>query len=90
MQSFLAAVFVLAALWAAVLFLRKKGFATTVIPMKRRSRSIEQIDALRLTPQHTIHLVRANGRDILLAAHPRGVQILESSTQTYARLGDAQ
>ncbi len=78
MQQFLAVVFVLLSLWAALWFLRRKGVAVRGTPLlgRKQAHSIEHLDRMRLTPQHSIHLLRVEGRKILVAVHPQGITLL--------------
>jgi hypothetical protein len=41
-----------------------------------RGRSLEQLEKLALTPQHTLHIVRVEGREILVATHPQGCTVM--------------
>jgi hypothetical protein len=41
------------------------------------ARSLETIERLALTPQHTLHLVRLQGRAVVVATHPHGCTVLE-------------
>lgn len=43
-----------------------------------KTRSIEAIERLALTPQHMLHLVRVEGRGLIVATHPHGCCFLES------------
>jgi|GEM_PF-573816 flagellar biogenesis protein FliO len=43
-----------------------------------RARSLEALDRLALSPQHTLHLVRVGDRALLIGAHPGGCTVLES------------
>jgi flagellar biogenesis protein FliO len=66
------------ALWK----LRRPGFAFH--PPWRRprasARSLETIERLALTPQHMLHLVRVQGREVVVATHPHGCTVLEGCT----------
>lgn len=88
MQQFFAIVFVLLALWAAVLFLRRKGVAVLNAPLRKQVHLIQQLDRLRLTPQHSIYLLQIEDRRIAVAVHTHGITILESNNST--RTGAAQ
>ena len=44
-----------------------------------RSRAIESVERLGLTPQHSLHLVRVHGREIVVATHPHGCTVLEGA-----------
>jgi flagellar biogenesis protein FliO len=43
------------------------------------TRSLETIERLALTPQHALHLVRVQGREVVVATHPHGCTILGGS-----------
>jgi hypothetical protein len=75
-----------AALWA----LRRsgrisfQGFTLRSLARKRalgNSRSIVEVERLALTPQHTLHLVRINGREILVATHPQGCSVVTTAVE---------
>lgn len=57
-----------AALWA--LRQRAGGVRTGA------SKSLAAVQRLALTPQHALHLVRASGRELLIATHPQGCSLL--------------
>lgn len=42
------------------------------------ARLIEAVERLALTPQHTLHLVRVEGRELIVATHPQGCALLLS------------
>jgi flagellar biogenesis protein FliO len=54
---------------------RVLGFA------KGRTRAMEAVERLALTPQHTLHIVRINGREILVATHPQGCSLITATTE---------
>jgi flagellar biogenesis protein FliO len=68
-----------AALWA----LRRggkvsfQGFARKRIP--GNTKSMVAVERLALTPQHTLHLVRINGREVLVATHPQGCSVVTTA-----------
>ncbi|MDX2151327.1 MAG: flagellar biosynthetic protein FliO [Bryobacteraceae bacterium] len=37
---------------------------------------LESVDRLRLGPQHTLHMVRARGRLLLVSVHPHGSSLV--------------
>lgn len=79
MQQFLAIAFVLGVLWAVVWLLGKKTGAATVLgPLRPGSkpRRIEHVDRIRLTPQHSIHIVHIDGQRIVIGVHPHGFAVL--------------
>jgi flagellar biogenesis protein FliO len=80
-QQFFAVVFVLVSLWGAVWFLRKKGIAVFNRPLRKQKPFIQQLDKMRLTPQHSIHLLLVEERRVLIAVHPQGVTVLEEGGQ---------
>ena len=81
MQQFFAVLFVLLLLWGVVLFLRKKGVAILNRPLRKQEPLIQQLDRMRLTPQHSIHLLRVEERRLIIAVHPQGVTVLEESAR---------
>ena len=60
-----------AALWA----MRRGGFAS-LRGLKRATKSLESIERLPLTPQHSLHLVKIRGRELVVATHPQGCALL--------------
>jgi len=46
---------------------------------------LERVGRLALTPQHTLHLVRIQGSEIVVATHPQGCSVLSAAAQTNAR-----
>jgi len=42
----------------------------------RTAKSLTAVERLALTPQHTLHLIRASGRELLVATHPHGCTLL--------------
>ena len=65
-------------LWA----LRRTGrisFMGTQIP--GHTRSIAAVERLALTPQHMLHVVRLNGREVLIATHPGGCTFVSTATE---------
>ncbi|MFN7937913.1 MAG: flagellar biosynthetic protein FliO [Bryobacteraceae bacterium] len=45
--------------------------------LRPRTRNLETVEQLRLTPQHSIHVVRFRDRVFVLAAHSGGCTVLE-------------
>jgi flagellar biogenesis protein FliO len=72
---------VMALLIASLAWLRRRGLAKPMSgPWQRaRTRHLESLDRLSLTPQHSLHLVRMGGRAFLLGRSPAGVNLLASS-----------
>ncbi len=71
----LAITVVFALLWAALWLLKKKGTLST-----RRTKGgphpIEVRGKLGLSAQHSLHLVRVGGRELLLGVHPSGFTVI--------------
>ena len=40
------------------------------------TRSMVAVERLALTPQHTLHIVRIHGREVLVATHPQGCSVV--------------
>ncbi len=67
------------ALLGGLLFaLRRSGSASfRGWPRAQKSaRQMESLERLALTPQHSLHLVRVQGRDLLIATHPQGCLLI--------------
>jgi flagellar biogenesis protein FliO len=82
LQQFLAVIAVLGLLGATLWWLRRRGFAAvTGLPAMRRKSggALEAVERLPLSATHTLHLVRAGDRAILLACSPAGCQVVESA-----------
>jgi flagellar biogenesis protein FliO len=76
----LSVLFVFALLGLAVWKLRRGGSITGGVGLWNRARggtrSLQSVERLVLTPQHSLHLVRMNGREMVVATHPQGCAIL--------------
>lgn len=46
----------------------------------KKGRSLEPVEKIALTPQHALHLIRIEGREILVATHPQGCTLIEHPT----------
>jgi flagellar biosynthetic protein FliO len=64
---------VLGALVAALWWLRRRGWAGR---LPSRGRRLECLERLPLGPQHSLHLVRAGGRLMLVASSPAGCSLI--------------
>lgn len=76
-----AVLLVLALLGAALWALRRAGWYRPGITGvaaggSRRGRALESVERMALTPQHSLHLIEAEGRRLLVAAHPQGCTLL--------------
>jgi hypothetical protein len=52
------------------------GLRTALTGRLARPKSIQTVERTALTPQHSLHLVRINGRELLVATHPHGCAVL--------------
>ena len=43
---------------------------------RARGRTLETVERLTLTPQHSLHLVRVGGCEVVVATHPQGCALL--------------
>jgi len=76
----LALLLVLAALW----LLRHKSrelFQWAAIP-RRQPRALQVLEQVRLSPNHSVHLVRLGDRVMVVAIHPSGCQLLARTRWT--------
>ena len=79
----LAITFVFFLLWVALWFLRKRRgipFSTG----RSAKGLLESRAKLALSAQHSLHLVRIPGRDIVVALHPSGVTLLSEMPRSSA------
>jgi len=68
---------VLALLLGTLWWLRRRGLAAVGLRRKRGRRRMETLERLALGPQQTLHLVRLQGRVLLLASSPAGCALIE-------------
>ena len=75
-----AVLFVFALLGAAVwLLARRRGGVLPGAGLGRRSNSaMTVVDRVRLTPQHSVHLLRIGRRGLLVSVHPAGCTVLDT------------
>ncbi len=83
-QDLLAMFVVFGLLGAAVVLLRKKGALVLNLPTRSggSANDLTVRARLQLTPQHSLHWVRAGDREILLALHPGGCTVLSDEAKT--------
>ena len=69
---------VFALLWAALWLLRRKGLIQAGRSVRRpmSEHTIEVLDRIRLTPQHSVHVVRVSDRRLVLGVHASGFTLL--------------
>jgi flagellar biogenesis protein FliO len=76
-QQMAAVGLVLLLLGASLWVLRRRGIAGIVLAGRPAKRRLECLERMALGPQHTLHLVRIDGRELLVAASPSGCALLE-------------
>lgn len=74
-QQYFAIAVVLSLLGAALWWLRRRGYAAPAMG-PRGARRLETLERLPLSPQHTLHLVRAGDETLLLACSPAGCSLV--------------
>lgn len=67
--------------------LRRGRLKLGVLSATRRTRQLECLERLPLTPSHSLHLIQADGRRLLVAVHPQGCTVLESGKAEAAHAG---
>jgi flagellar biogenesis protein FliO len=80
-QQMLAVLTVMGLLFGSLQWLRRRGLAhlRTGVGLRKRSRRLELLEKLPLTAQHSLHVVRMDGRSLLIGVSPSGCALLESS-----------
>ena len=78
----LALVLVFGLLWAALWLLRRKG-NLRFERSKQAPARLKACGKLTLSAHHSIHLVRAGDRELILALHPEGVTFLGNTALEY-------
>lgn len=76
-QQMAAVAAVLGGLAAALWWLRRRGWAGTPPARKKK---LECLERLPLSPQHSLHLVRADGRLMLVSSSPSGCALIGDLT----------
>lgn len=72
---------VFALLGGLVWFLKKRGLASLPIRGRGgRSRRLEVLERVALTPQHALHLVRVSGKVILIGTAPSACTVMSTGT----------
>ena len=85
LRQFLSIVLVFALLGGALWALRRGTSGalrmTSLVKPASRSKLLCSVERLALTPQHSLHVVRIQGRDVVIATHPHGCAILMENQQ---------
>ena len=79
-RQVLAVIAVFGLLSAALWTLRRAGSMRLRL-RDSRTRSLASIERLALTPQHSLHLVKIHGREVVVATHPHGCALLGDRPQ---------
>ncbi len=74
LRQVLSVLLVFALLGGALWFLRRKA-AGWQQPLGR-ARSLQSLERLALSPQHSLHVVEIEGRRLVVATHPQGCTLL--------------
>jgi flagellar biogenesis protein FliO len=86
LRQSLAIALVFALLWLALWLLRKrKGVRVGFLAGRAGRGPLESLGKLALSPQHSVHVVRAGERELILAVHPRGISLLGDVAGTTIR-----
>lgn len=79
-QQLAGIVFVFALLGTAIVWLRRKNLIFMGRPSKVADVNRLQVtDRVRLTPQHSLHVLRAGEREFIIATHAAGCTLLASN-----------
>jgi flagellar biogenesis protein FliO len=79
LQPIAAMVFVFALLGGALWWLRSRNMVAFG-PARQGTSKMQVIDRVRLTPQHSIHILRTGKRELTIAVHPSGCTLLDTRT----------
>jgi len=84
-RQVLAVLLVLGLLGGTLYWLRGKGAARFTVKGLGRSagRQMRSIEQLRLTPQHSLHMVKVGERVLLVALSPGGCSILSANAAEF-------
>ncbi len=74
-QQIGAIAFVFSLLGVALWWLRGRNMAV-LGPARPSVSRLQVIDRVRLTPQHSVHILRAGDRELTIAVHPSGCTLL--------------
>jgi flagellar biogenesis protein FliO len=82
-QPIFAILFVLGLLGSVLFLLKKRGAVSFRAGALRagQGRRMESVERLALGPQHALHLIRLDGKSILVATAPTSVQVLGEAGQ---------
>lgn len=80
-QQIAAIAFVFSLLGGALWWLRGRNMAAFG-PARPSTSRLQVIDRIRLTPQHSVHILRAGDRELTIAVHPAGCTLLTTRLDT--------
>ena|SRR5690348_16859002 len=74
---------VFAILGGLVWFLKRRGMATFALPMRKsgKTRQLEVLERVALSPQHALHLVRVADKVLLIGTAPTACTLLDTPPQ---------
>jgi flagellar biogenesis protein FliO len=80
MQQIITVLAVMALMIGMLQWLRRRGVAhlRTGFVRRKAGRRLELLERLPLTPQHSLHIVRMDGRSLLIGVSPSGCALLEN------------
>ncbi|HUO31241.1 MAG TPA: flagellar biosynthetic protein FliO [Bryobacteraceae bacterium] len=80
-RQILAIVLVLGLLGGTLYWLRRVGGARLTVkrPGRASTRQMRSIEQLRLTPQHSLHMVKVGDQILLVALSPGGCSVLRTT-----------
>lgn len=78
-QELLATGLVLALIALAAVAAHRRGWLRLHLPIhSHHLRQFQLVDRFALTPHHQLHLIRFENQILLVATHPRGIEVVES------------
>lgn len=78
LQQLMVVAAVLAAMGGSIWLLQRRGFVRfNGLAVRRPERKLEMIERLQLTPQHSLCLVRMEGRILLISTAPSSCSLLQ-------------
>jgi flagellar biogenesis protein FliO len=82
-EQALAVIAVLIALGTSMYVLRSKGIVRFAMQTRLGSntRRLQSVERLPLTAQHSLHLVKVSGRELLIAVSPAGCSVLDGASR---------
>ncbi len=87
-QQMAAVGLVLVLLGASLWVLRRRGIAGFALAGRPARRRLECLERMPLGPQHTLHLVRVDGRELLVASSPSVESLPLPSSRPCRRVRD--